>query len=589
MELGLTDLETMFSVKVEEDMDYNHNQFSKEEMDYNRSQTPWDSGVVLDTNTVVQMAEFQEVVDSLQRALPPPHSLERALPPPHSLEGELPAPPPYPQEQVKPAASSPDRDLENILNSAPVLFRNGVMSYQGPGFSQPLGVGAIRPPCLSLPLITEQSPNIVDRVGQKYAVSPRPPTFKQSTATSRTNMRQLLSREQCMQREQQAEQFRLQEQLAREAASHPAIDIPDQVKEIPNDVLKIETRLENPTKYHVLESQRRQVAEYLSAPTTPATLSPHPLFTTSPNPHALSCPPTRRSSVAGGPLTPTGASRRPSGGPYSPGGRPGSRRASGGGGPYSPGGGRPWSRRASGGGGPPPAAPFSPSCSSATTSPSEYTPSEVCEDFFDEILSQGEGGGEGGLLDHLVKDEPLGEDDVRAIERDRIKKDNHNMIERRRRFNINDRIKELGTLLPKQSEPYYDLVRDVRHNKGSILKASVDYIRLLKKEKEKKMILDEEVRRTKHQNRKLLLKLQEYEQRMQSAGLGLEKSTWRPATHAEISNIAESGSKTIQEQSKTITVDLVEDDVSYAHAAHKSKREVALRSPVSDHDEMEVV
>ena len=27
---------------------------------------------------------------------------------------------------------------------------------------------------------------------------------------------------------------------------------------------KIETRLENPTKYHVLESQKRQVAEYLS-------------------------------------------------------------------------------------------------------------------------------------------------------------------------------------------------------------------------------------------------------------------------------------------------------------------------------------
>ena len=40
---------------------------------------------------------------------------------------------------------------------------------------------------------------------------------------------------------------------------------------------------------------------------------------------------------------------------------------------------------------------------------------KVCEDFFDEILSQGEGGGEGGLLDHLVKDEPLGEDDVRKV------------------------------------------------------------------------------------------------------------------------------------------------------------------------------
>jgi hypothetical protein len=43
-------------------------------------------------------------------------------------------------------------------------------------------------------------------------------------------------------------------------------------------------------------------------------------------------------------------------------------------------------------------------------------------------------------------------------------------VERRRRFNINDRITELGTLLPTQNEPYYDLVRDVRQNKGSILK-----------------------------------------------------------------------------------------------------------------------
>ncbi|KAI1710647.1 helix-loop-helix DNA-binding domain-containing protein [Ditylenchus destructor] len=33
--------------------------------------------------------------------------------------------------------------------------------------------------------------------------------------------------------------------------------------------------------------------------------------------------------------------------------------------------------------------------------------------------------------------------------RERRKKDIHNMIERRRRFNINDRIKELGLMLPK--------------------------------------------------------------------------------------------------------------------------------------------
>ena len=31
----------------------------------------WDSGVVMDSNTVLQMAEFQEVVDNLQKGLPP--------------------------------------------------------------------------------------------------------------------------------------------------------------------------------------------------------------------------------------------------------------------------------------------------------------------------------------------------------------------------------------------------------------------------------------------------------------------------------------------------------------------------------------
>ena len=79
---------------------------------------------------------------------------------------------------------------------------------------------------------------------------------------------------------------------------------------------KIETRLENPTKYHVLESQKRQVAEYLSV---------------------------SDSGAAGG-----------SGG------------GGGGGGPQDNSGG---ARRVSG--------PFSPVLSSAATSPSEYTPSEV--------------------------------------------------------------------------------------------------------------------------------------------------------------------------------------------------------------------
>ena len=81
-------------------------------------------------------------------------------------------------------------------------------------------------------------------------------------------------------------------------------------------------------------------------------------------------------------------------------------------------------------------------------------------------------------------------------------------VERRRRFNINDRIKELGTLLPKQNEQYYDIVRDVRQNKGSILKASVDYIKILKRERERKIQIEEKYRKQEQLNRKLLIKLQ---------------------------------------------------------------------------------
>ena len=55
---------------------------------------------------------------------------------------------------------------------------------------------------------------------------------------------------------------------------------------------------------------------------------------------------------------------------------------------------------------------------------------------------------------------------------------------------------------------YYDLVRDVRQNKGSILKASVEYIRKLKNDQHKKRLLEEKVKIQESQNRKLLLKLQ---------------------------------------------------------------------------------
>ena len=79
-------------------------------------------------------------------------------------------------------------------------------------------------------------------------------------------------------------------------------------------------------------------------------------------------------------------------------------------------------------------------------------------------------------------------------------------VERQRRFIINDRIKELGTLLPKQNEQYYE--RDARQSKGSILKASVDYIKILKREKERKIHIEEKCKKHEQMNRILLIKLQ---------------------------------------------------------------------------------
>ena len=103
-----------------------------------------------------------------------------------------------------------------------------------------------------------------------------------------------------------------------------------------------------------------QVAEYLSG--TPGnSLNPSPNQTPGSHgvPGVIHLSPHHISSRS----APT-PHRRPSTGPYSPKRRPSATT-------YSP------SSRASNGARRPSGGPFSPSCSSATTSPSEYTPSEV--------------------------------------------------------------------------------------------------------------------------------------------------------------------------------------------------------------------
>lgn len=129
-----------------------------------------------------------------------------------------------------------------------------------------------------------------------------------------------------------------------------------------------------------------------------------------------------------------------------------------------------------------------------------------------------------------IKNEPafLSDAELHALAKDRQKKDNHNMsqcalilfyvdfvlfekrfsVERRRRFNINDRIKELGTLLPKNNDPYFEIVRDVRPNKGTILKSSVEYIKCLKSEVHRLKQNEAKQKQTEHLNRRLQLRIQ---------------------------------------------------------------------------------
>lgn len=97
--------------------------------------------------------------------------------------------------------------------------------------------------------------------------------------------------------------------------------------------------------------------------------------------------------------------------------------------------------------------------------------------------------------------------------KERIKKDNHNMIERRRRFNINDRIKELGGLLPKNVDP------DLRQNKGTILKASVDYIKTLQDDQRKLKQVQEQRKKAEHERRKLLIYISHMKERMRECGI----------------------------------------------------------------------
>ncbi|NP_001161587.1 microphthalmia-associated transcription factor [Saccoglossus kowalevskii] len=331
---------------------------------------------------------------------------------------------------------------------------------------------------------------LISRSVEDIPSSPKEDKPSLNPMTSRTNLKQQLMRQQQLQQEERERQAVLK--AAAETKSHTnAVEVPSTlatIPEVPAQVLHVNTRLANPTRFHVEEKKRQQVKEFLSQSHTG---SPQRL--------------TIQSSRMTPPISPS-HNTKPLGSP-------------------------------------------------ASTNLSMSAQSTDLDEFLEDVLSLGSSLGDDMLVNtldpaaHLSATLPttnfldltpsnvtpiavattsqscptdmslygdelvLTEEQAKAFVKDRQKKDNHNMIERRRRFNINDRIKELGTLLPTNGDP------DQRINKGTILKSSVDYIRRLRKDASKMKQEQERSRSLENINRKMLLRIQELEMHCRAHGI----------------------------------------------------------------------
>ncbi|XP_029947704.1 transcription factor E3b [Salarias fasciatus] len=320
--------------------------------------------------------------------------------------------------------------------------------------------------------------------------------------SSRVLLRQQLMREQAQEQERREAQQQASASQLRASDSTPAISVtlpPNAARpppaQVPVEVLKVQTHLENPTEYHIRQAQRQQVKQYLS--TTLGNKAVTQTLSVSPVPQSSSAPE----------VAPTASS-----------------------------------------------APNSPMALLNIGSNKEEI-DDVIDDiislessFNDDIITLIDSGLQlpstlpGNLLDVYhspgmaaptltvsnscpadlpkIKRE-ITDADAKALLKERQKKDNHNLIERRRRFNINDRIKELGTLIPKSSDP------EMRWNKGTILKASVDYIRKLQKEQQRSKDVEMRQKKLEQANHSLMLRIQELE--MQARLHGLSNPSGIPA------------------------------------------------------------
>lgn len=318
--------------------------------------------------------------------------------------------------------------------------------------------------------------------------------------SSRVLLRQQLMREQAQEQERREAQQQSSASQLRATDSTPAISVtlpPNAARpppaQVPVEVLKVQSHLENPTRYHIQQAQRQQVKQYLS--TTLGNNAVTQTMGLSPVPQSSSAPE----------VAPTASS-----------------------------------------------VPNSPMALLNIGSNKEEI-DDVIDDiislessFNDDIITLIDSGLQlpstlpGNLLDiynnsgmaaptftvsnscpadlsQIKREVP--DVDTKSLMKERQKKDNHNLIERRRRFNINDRIKELGTLIPKTNEPYHNDVSEMRWNKGTILKASVDYIRKLQKEQQRAKDIDMRQNKLEVANHGLMLRIQELEMQARLHGL----------------------------------------------------------------------
>uniref|UniRef100_G3P7Y4 Transcription factor binding to IGHM enhancer 3b n=1 Tax=Gasterosteus aculeatus TaxID=69293 RepID=G3P7Y4_GASAC len=286
--------------------------------------------------------------------------------------------------------------------------------------------------------------------------------------SSRTLLKQQLMREHAQEQERREALHQASASQLRASDSTPAISVtmsPYAARpppaQVPVEVLKVQTHLENPTKYHIRQAQRQQVKQYLST-----TLGNNVITQTigvSPVPQSSSAP-----EVA---LTASSA-------------------------PNSP---------------------------MALLNIGSNKEEKLPGNLLDVYHSSGMAAPTLTVSNSCPADLPkikreITDVDAKAIMKERQKKDNHNLIERRRRFNINDRIKELGTLIPKSNDP------EMRWNKGTILKASVDYIRKLQKEQQRAKDIDMRQKKLELVNHNLMLRIQELEMQARHHSLSPDPS-----------------------------------------------------------------